>query len=92
MTIISEFLALSLVKKQARRANLICLLTGMWNDNLLTSLFWPVDRERILLVAIGGLETRDRVVWHFTKNDNPMCCFLYLILGVAYSSSTVIER
>jgi hypothetical protein len=39
-----------------------------WDEELLTSLFWPIDVQRILNIPLSRRGMEDFVSWHFNKN------------------------
>jgi ribonuclease HI len=55
---------------------LINPVTGTWDEDLITSIFWSVDANRILQIPLAqGRE--DVVAWHFNRNG-------YFSVGSAY--------
>lgn len=49
-------------------ADLIDSSTGSWNEQFIEDTFWPIDRERILSIPVGSIQSDDRIVWHFSKD------------------------
>lgn len=49
-------------------SDLIDPTTRTWNHELVTAHLWEVDRNRILRIPICAANSRDRLVWHYTKN------------------------
>ncbi|KAL9151827.1 hypothetical protein ABFS82_11G077500 [Erythranthe guttata] len=53
-----------------RVSDIIDPIHHTWNENLINTFFWPVDRSRILEVPIGHMEVEDRWIWRFSKHGN----------------------
>lgn len=49
-------------------ADLIDLITGTWDRDMISNYFWPVDHSRILSTSIGAPSVDDRVIWHYEKD------------------------
>lgn len=51
-----------------RVADLINLVTGTWDVGFIESVFWEVDRARIMAIPLGKVGADDRMVWHYSKD------------------------
>jgi hypothetical protein len=47
---------------------LISPINGTWDEDLIWSIFLPVDAEKILVIPLSSHLTDDFVAWHKTKN------------------------
>jgi hypothetical protein len=51
-----------------RVIELLCPITGQWDEGLLNDLFNPIDVTRILQIPISTHGFQDFISWHFTKH------------------------
>jgi hypothetical protein len=51
-----------------RVCELLCPITGQWDEVLLNDLFNPIDVTRILQIPISTHGFEDFISWHFTKH------------------------
>jgi ribonuclease HI len=51
-----------------RVSELLCPITGQWDETLLNGLFNPIDVTRILQIPISTQGFEDFISWHFTKH------------------------
>jgi hypothetical protein len=49
-------------------SELICPITGMWDEELLRSLFSDIDTDRILQIPINNHGFSDFIAWNFTRH------------------------
>ena len=49
-------------------SELIDLITGDWDEQLIRDNFWPIDVDRILQIPLSHQSIEDFVAWHLTKN------------------------
>ncbi|KAL0413974.1 UNVERIFIED_CONTAM: hypothetical protein Sradi_1599100 [Sesamum radiatum] len=40
----------------------------IWDEDMITTLFWPKDRELILQIPLGIFVASDLMVWHYSNN------------------------
>lgn len=40
----------------------------IWNQELISTHLWEVDKQRILQIPVGTATSRDRLIWHYSKN------------------------
>lgn len=68
-------------------SDLIDPVSRIWNDALITTHLWEMDRSRILKIHIGATTAKDRLVWPFSKNGDFSVASCYHMIFLESRSS-----
>ncbi|KAL0434326.1 UNVERIFIED_CONTAM: hypothetical protein Slati_2766900 [Sesamum latifolium] len=67
--------------------------TKVWNDDLISAIFWPENRDLICQIPLSWAATSDILVWHYSNNDIFSIQSAYhLALSLASSANTSGDR
>lgn len=68
--------------------------TRNWNVELISTHLWEVDKQRILQIPIGTATSRDRRIWHYSKNGafSISSCYHMIFEATRRGSSGVTKR